>query len=426
MELRKLVIKESDSEKTIKLKELYNKRADELADLHENEFKPGMSEEEVETVKLACDKIIAEANDILEVLESEERGKSGSRARGFNPIATFSIGDIDAPGKEEKRGLNATKEKEIRAFQTFVTTGLKGLGATEQRALTTNGAAAVIPKAIQDAMITDHKYSDLLHMANVSDISHRGKLVIPIASSGTAIVHAEGEEIADGTPKLTTLELSGFEIVSLASVSRSVADMAPENFMQKMSDFVAAEVGEKLEDLFINGTGENQPRGLMNLEWNESGDKPNAVGAEDFINVFDIAHGLSLLPQKYARNAVVLMNTETYYRTLCAVGGDGAYTFEMSIASEKILSKPIILSEHVPKQTAFIVDPHENYVNFAAPIQVETSADSGFSKHVIDIKAFATMDAAWNPAACVKVAVTSYNPGSVWNPENQTENETGA
>lgn len=408
MSLKKLTFSEKERPEVRALKELYNKRADEIDELemqqtqleNQNQNEPGNNEDIAEAIKLACDKILADANEIMKVLESLQTDENEARG-AFNIIRTYSLGSA---GKEEKRGLNTANEREVRAFQKFISNGIRGITDTEQRALTLSGSAAVVPKTIADTMIMDQKYSDLLHLANVFEMPHMGKLSIPIASNGSAEVHTEGEPIGNGTPAMSYLELTGYEVVGMSTISRAVADMATESFQEKMLDFVSAEVIEKLEDLFINGTGSAQPKGLVNLTWNTTAEAgQNAIQATTAISIADIAAALALLPQRYARNAVILCNTKTYYDLMVSKDTAGQYVFNASSGSETILGKTVVLSELVPASTIFVVDPHENYVNFACPLQAESDASSGFTKHEINIKAWATMDSAWNPAACVRI-----------------------
>lgn len=342
--------------------------------------------------------------DIRKVFSRD--GSSGENGAGsaFNPAASFECRYND--GAENRTG-NGKNEKEVRAFQKFVTSGgMYGITAEEARAMNTSGAAAVIPTDIYMGMITDKKYSDLLHRANQIHNGAPGKMYIPIASGNSAEWHEENAEITDGTPKLDKIELGGYELVSIAQVSAATSSMSVDAFMNYMAKLLGDTVIEKLENAFINGTGSKQPKGLVNLDWATSGSGQNAIvtAASANISYTDIAAGLALLPQMYGRNAVILANAKTAYQTIAAEYDDnGKPVHDIGTMPTQIFGHEIVITEHMADDTVFVVDPRELYVRFSAPMQVEIDRSRGFTSASIYIRSLAVVDAAWNPAACVRI-----------------------
>lgn len=370
--------------------------------------KGNTSEEEgLRSLAAAIENGIKNGERVLSERGTNSRGGTSGgfdpmKSYGFRSVATFESATF---GNSSRDGV--VNENELRAFQKFITTGAKGLSAEESRALSTSGAAAVIPTDIFNGLITDSKYSDLLSRAHVFNDGTPGKLYIPIASSTSASWHTENAPETEAEPNLSKLDLGGYELMRLMKISAATEALSVTGFAMNMQQLLSSEVIETLEYSFVNGTGSGQPKGLVNLNWVSSGEGQNAVITESSAEITykDIAAGLALLPQKYARNAVLLMNAYTAYNTLAAADDTGGSpVFSIGDGTNTVLGKEIVITEHCPANNVFVVDPHELYVRFAAPMKVEADRSSGFTSASINIRALAVVDAAWNPAAAVKVA----------------------
>ena len=148
MKFRKYDTSKEWNPNKIDMMQLYNARADEAEKLEKELEKDGLDAETVEAVKASLHSITVEAEKIASMLESwdEPAAKPEGGARAFNPLATmemrsrnFNIGGIS--NMENNNNNNA----EIRSFQRFLSVGIKGMSAEEQRSLNTSGAAAVLP-----------------------------------------------------------------------------------------------------------------------------------------------------------------------------------------------------------------------------------------------------------------------------------------
>ena len=299
---------------------------------------------------------------------------------------------------------------ETRALQNFVTKGLGNMNEVEKRALAVTGTAAVIPTQIMNKLITSTKYSDLLFRSQIFEQAGAGKVYVPIASATSADWKIENS-IIDGdsasyekAPTLTKLELGGFELMRLCQISAASASLSTESFESLMLELLAAEVVEALEKSFISGSGSGQPLGLDELTWVSDSNQILTASAATPIVAADIAEALSLLPQKYARNAVVVVNSDMLYNLQMAKGST-EYAFDLSMPTNKFLGKEIIVSEHMADDTVYILDPKELYVRFAQPLMIEMDRSAGFTSASIYLRALAVVDAVWNPAACVAVGL---------------------
>lgn len=324
-------------------------------------------------------------------------------AKGKSPFEYF--GGVEKRSDKPMDNINEQQDIEIRAFQKYVTGQYAMMDDVEKRALAVAGAAAVMPIKVQNTLITSEKYSDLLHRATVINEGGAAKVYIPVASNTAASWKTENDDTGlEASPTLTKLELGGFELMRLMQVSAAASSMSIGNFQDLMLELLASEVIETLEKSFISGVGTTMPKGLDELTWTP--DTNQILTASDVtpIAASDIAEAISLLPQKYARNAIILMNSDMAYKVSQFLG-TAEYAYSMADGATKFLGKPIVISEHMADDTVYIVDPKQLYVRFADPIQVEIDRSAGFTSASIYLRALTVVDAVWNPAACVAVGL---------------------
>lgn len=294
---------------------------------------------------------------------------------------------------------------EIRAFQKYITEGsIKNLTAEERAGLVTSGAGAVMPVEIFNQMITSGKYSDLLSRATVMNLSGAGTVKVPIASSTAASWKTEIQPIDPTAPTLTSLDLGGKELMRAIQYSAAVEHMTAEQFTTWMADLCASEVVETLEAAFITATaGTDAPHnGLQKLTWTPN---TNEVEAADEITAADVAKGLSLLPQKYARNAILLMNANTAYNAVGLFKGTSEYAYNMADGATRFMGKEIHISEYCADNEIYIIDPAQLYVRFAMQPVVEVDKSVGFLSAANTMRCLTVVDFAWNTAAAVRVGI---------------------
>ena len=313
----------------------------------------------------------------------------------------------DFAENNKKKGANEMEKNklEVRAFQKYIASGtMSTLDAEERAALTTSGAGAVLPVEIASEVITSEKYSDLLYRANVFNESGAGTLRIPIASANSAAWKAEGASGTDASPTLTYIELKGSELFRATQFSAAVEAMTENAFIDFLADLVSSETVDALENAFVNGSTTNgDPHaGLKNLAY--TANNSVSITSGNSITAADVANGLSMLPQKYARNAIILCNANTLYNCVSLFKGTDEFAYNIADGATKLFGKELVVSEYVDDDTIYIVDPHQLYVRFARPIAVETDRSSGFMNATSAIRCLAVVDYAWNEKACVKIA----------------------
>lgn len=338
-------------------------------------------------------------------LEKELKDITEGRARAAQKVLDGEGETIKRFDPKEGRKDNEMENIEIRAFQKFIAEGtLKNLTTEERAGLVTSGSGAVMPVEIFDRMITSGKYSDLLSRATVMNLSGAGTVKVPIASSTAATWKAELQPVDPAAPTLTSLDLGGKELMRAIQYSAAVEHMTAEQFTTWMADLCASEVVETLEAAFITATeGTDAPHnGLQKLTWTPN---TNEVEATSAITAADVAKGLSLLPQKYARNAILLMNANTAYNTVGLFKGTSEYAYNLADGAARFMSKEIHISEYCADNEIYIIDPAQLYVRFAMQPVVEVDKSVGFLSAANTMRCLTVVDFAWNTAAAVRVGV---------------------
>lgn len=330
--------------------------------------------------------------------------KKGAVARQEirNKILNGEIKTIEIRKPKEERKMEK-QEIELRAFHKFVSEGsYKNLTTEERSALVTTNSSAVMPTQIFDKIIKEEKYSDLLNKATVMNINGAQTVKIPVASSNETTWKTEGEELTPKNPVLTSIELFGMELMRLIQYSASVGAMTTGTFVDWLAELCSTEFTEALEKAFVQGKKGTEPHdGLQNLTWNST----NSVTASTNITASDVAKGLSLLPQKYSRNAILLMNANTAYNTIGLFKGTSEYAYSLADGASKFMNKEIQISEYCADNEIYIVDPKELYVRFASPMQIDVNDSVGFTSALKTMRVLAIVDYAWNTKACVKVSL---------------------
>ncbi len=84
-------------------------------------------------------------------------------------------------------------------------------------------------------------------------------------SKGTnsdAALHTENASITAASDSLTSVSLTGYEIVKLVKASRASSEMALSAFESYIVEVIAESIARKIENYIFTGTGSDQPGGV--------------------------------------------------------------------------------------------------------------------------------------------------------------------
>ena len=204
------------------------------------------------------------------------------------------------------------------------------------------------------------------------------KGAVKFAIEGTnnaAAIHTENASITAAADTLTTVSLSGYEIVKLVQISDTVMTMSITAFESWIVNMLAEAIARKVEDLLINGTGSSQPKGIENANtWGASNSVTVAkTGALTASNVQTL---IGLLPSGYDRNGKFVMNKKTLFTDFMPLQ-DNSKNHIVTVQNNAyfVYGYPVLLSDYVADHEAFLGDFKKVCANLAENIGVKSAYD---------------------------------------------------
>ena len=235
--------------------------------------------------------------------------------------------------------------------------------------------ADVVPTQTANEIIS--KVKKLAPMLNEVTLLHV-KGAVKFAVEGTnndAAIHKENEAITAAADTLTTVTLTGYEIIKLVQISDTVMTMSIAAFESWIVDMLAEAIARKVEDFFINGTGSSQPKGI---------DKANTWGAENSVTVTkadsltaaNVQTLIGLLNAGYDRNAKFAMSKKTLFTDFMPLQ-DNSKNHIVTVQGNNyfVYGYPVLLSDYVKEHEAFLGDFKKVCANLAENINVKNAYD---------------------------------------------------
>jgi HK97 family phage major capsid protein len=235
--------------------------------------------------------------------------------------------------------------------------------------------AEVVPTQTANEIIS--KVKKLAPMLNEVTLLHV-KGAVKFAVEGTnndAAIHKENEAITAAADALTTVTLTGYEIIKLVQISDTVMTMSIAAFESWIVDMLAEAIARKVEDFFINGTGSSQPKGI---------DKANTWGAENSVTVTkadsltaaNVQTLIGLLNAGYDRNAKFAMSKKTLFTDFMPLQ-DNSKNHIVTVQGNNyfVYGYPVLLSDYVKEHEAFLGDFKKVCANLAENINVKNAYD---------------------------------------------------
>ena len=235
--------------------------------------------------------------------------------------------------------------------------------------------AEVVPTQTANEIIS--KVKKLAPMLNEVTLLHV-KGAVKFAVEGTnndAAIHKENAAITAAADTLTTVTLTGYEIIKLVQISDTVMTMSIAAFENWIVDMLAEAIARKVEDFFINGTGSSQPKGI---------DKANTWGATNSVTVAkagsltaaNVQTLIGLLNAGYDRNAKFVMSKKTLFTDFMPLQ-DTSKNHIVTVQGNNyfVYGYPVLLSDYVKEHEAFLGDFKKVCANLAENINVKNAYD---------------------------------------------------
>lgn len=235
--------------------------------------------------------------------------------------------------------------------------------------------AEVVPTQTANEIISKvKKLAPMLNEVTLLHVKGAVKFVVE-GTNNDAAIHTENAAITPAADTLTTVTLSGYEIVKLVQISDTVMTMSIAAFESWIVDMLAEAIARKVEDFFINGTGTSQPKGI---------DKANTWGATNSVSVGDSASLtaanvqtlIGLLNAGYDRNAKFVMSKRTLFTDFMPLQ-DTSKNHIVTVQGNSyfVYGYPVLLSDYVKEHEAFLGDFKKVCANLAESINVKNAYD---------------------------------------------------
>ena len=235
--------------------------------------------------------------------------------------------------------------------------------------------AEVVPTQTANEIISKvKKLAPMLNEVTLLHVKGAVKFVVE-GTNNDAAIHTENAAITPAADTLTTVTLSGYEIVKLVQISDTVMTMSIAAFESWIVDMLAEAIARKAEDFFINGTGTSQPKGI---------DKANIWGATNSVSVdasasltaANVQTLIGLLNAGYDRNAKFVMSKRTLFTDFMPLQ-DTSKNHIVTVQGNSyfVYGYPVLLSDYVKEHEAFLGDFKKVCANLAESINVKNAYD---------------------------------------------------
>lgn len=235
--------------------------------------------------------------------------------------------------------------------------------------------AEVVPTQTANEIISKvKKLAPMLNEVTLLHVKGAVKFVVE-GTNNDAAIHTENAAITPAADTLTTVTLSGYEIVKLVQISDTVMTMSIAAFESWIVGMLAEAIARKVEDFFINGTGTSQPKGIDKANtWDATNSV--TVGASASLTAANVQTLIGLLNAGYDRNAKFVMSKRTLFTDFMPLQ-DTSKNHIVTVQGNRyfVYGYPVLLSDYVKEHEAFLGDFKKVCANLAESINVKNAYD---------------------------------------------------
>ena len=289
-------------------------------------------------------------------------GEVETRVAVPNPVTGAVLNQDEDPQEGESRGSIADSPEYRSAWLKNLR--CMDLTAAEKRAMTTAAASAgaVVPTTTVNKII--EKVGVFCPMLDKIDLMRvPGGVKIP--AEGTTVeaqLHAEGAAITGDADTMNYIELRGYEITKLVTISKSVERMSIDAFEEWLSRKIAREIAKKISKYIFLGTGTNEPQGINAITWNNTNSITVAAGAN--VTAAQIKGLVGLLSGEYDEGAEWFMRKATFFNDIHPLmdnSKDNIVTYDPATGKYLVMGYPVNWDERITYHEAFLGNALRGY-----------------------------------------------------------------
>ena len=343
------------------------------------------------------EKELRELNDEAEALE---RRQNIERMLNNGTAVANPVG-VNNP---EARAAEESDEKLYRSAWLKTLQG-KPLTDAEKRAYSTaaNSGLPIIPETTANQIIKKmYEVAPILQKCRIFHVPGNMKFAVENVNDDASL-HTENATITAASDSLSSVNLTGYEIVKLVKASRACSEMALSAFESYVVEIIAEAIARKIENYVFTGTGSNQPGGVKTAGKGASGaytdgtdqvtvTKTGSLAETDVVKLY------GLLGDGYERNAVWCMRKTTFFSDFFPLMNKSKNNLiEFANGKYYIMGNEVYFTGSVPVSEAYLGDFSYIIGNYSQDITVVKSEHSGLATNSIDFLGSCVFDS--KPAA---------------------------
>lgn len=257
-----------------------------------------------------------------------------------------------AKKKEETRTQEEINNEELRNIFTGKAAENRDAGVAMNTTVNSQGGFVVNDNLSQEIIKELKDRSDVYKFFNGTSL--RGNLRIPKqASSGTAswVTENPSTDPTATIPTLSIIELGQNRLYRESALTQQMINSEELNLQAFVKEDISDTMTDSIEDAIFNGTGTNQPTGLISGIPTKN---KIIVGTRGEITIDDLKKAKAKLKQKVVKQAKWFMNAETYLLVDLLTDGMGRPLLQPDITAGTgftLLGLPVVLTDALKSPT---------------------------------------------------------------------------
>jgi HK97 family phage major capsid protein len=213
-----------------------------------------------------------------------------------------------------------------------------------------DGGELVLPNLSNNIIARLCESSIMRRIANVQNISSNAfEVIIQNGKFTGGWVKEQGGRDETETAKFERKTIYAHELYAQPKASQRLLDDAEVDIQKWLVEQIISTFTELEDASFINGEGENCPKGILKYEANKitqiKSEEPKEVGISDLLNL------INSLDEKYLSNAHFLMHRSTLASLQNLQDNNGRFIWQPALSQTKLDSLfgiPVLCCGHMP------------------------------------------------------------------------------
>ena len=315
-----------------------------------------------------------EVND-LQAERQQIQTEVQTRQQLRDKVAAGLTGTVIEHHEEDNKMENRTFTPDSAEYREAYLLNLQGRELTAEQRAAVNGSA-VIPTQTLNQIFRYLEDSPILSRIDMTHIP--GNVVLPVESAAAeASWVAMATASTDSADAVTSISLGAHKLIKTLEINADVEAMAINAF----EAWLVAKLGEKMEkaldNAVFNGTGSNQPTGILKTIATATGTFTKAKAKySDLINI------IAALPSGPAKNAIFAMPRKLFFTDVIGIedqaGQPVVHTDVESPAKYNILGYHVVLDDNIPVDNILFGDFKAYKMNIAKAPTISSDDSVGF------------------------------------------------